>query len=269
MASRVDGWTSEADYFDHAAQESERKLRPVDPRTLHRYGRLRRRRFSKEYGFRLLGDLKGKRVLDVGCGDGINSVTMSMLGAEVTGVDISSGAIALAKQRMWINDVSERVHLHCAPIELASFASNSFDIIWCHAILHHVIPDLEAVMSRIVDWAKPGAQVIIMEPINLSSLLRKLRLALFRSPEATCGERPLERREIELLTQLIPGLRVRHFRALGRLEKLILPDGQYETAAFWRRLLYSLLLSVDWVLLSIPVFAFSASTAVFVGTIRK
>lgn len=269
MKLPVHRWTKEADHFDRVAREAARVLRPADPETLHRYGQLRRRRFDKEYCFRFLGGLKGKRVLDVGCGDGINSLTLAMLGAEVTGIDISSESIAVAQRRMSINGVSDRVRFICAPLERADIGSNKFDIIWCYAILHHVLPEIETVMSRLVHWAKPGAKFVIVEPINLCTPLRKLRFALFPPSEVTPGERPLEKREIEILMRKIPGLRRRHFRTFSRLDKLILPGGQYETASFGRRLLFDLLVSVDWILLSIPVFSFSAGTAVFTGSVNK
>ena len=80
METTQDRWTTEADFLDRKAQDAAHKLRPVHPKTLHRYGDLRRRRFNKEYRFRLLADLTGKRVLDVGCGDGTNSVTLRCSG---------------------------------------------------------------------------------------------------------------------------------------------------------------------------------------------
>ena len=54
-----------------------------------------RRRFNKEFRFMLMGDLRGKAVLDVGCGDGLNAVMLARLGARVTGVDVSPRAVAL------------------------------------------------------------------------------------------------------------------------------------------------------------------------------
>ncbi len=52
-----------------------------------------------EIGIEALGDIAGKRVLDVGCGAGSTSHTMSGLGATVTGVDVSKDLLTLAKQQ--------------------------------------------------------------------------------------------------------------------------------------------------------------------------
>ena len=47
----------------------------------------------------LLGSVKGKRVLDAGCGEGYLSRKLDRLGAEVTGVDFSSEMLAMARER--------------------------------------------------------------------------------------------------------------------------------------------------------------------------
>lgn len=49
-------------------------------------------------GISALGDVAGKRLLDVGCGAGSTSRTLAALGANVTGVDVSKDLLALAKQ---------------------------------------------------------------------------------------------------------------------------------------------------------------------------
>jgi SAM-dependent methyltransferase len=74
--------------------------------TLQRYAAgSPRRRFNKEFRFRLVQDLKGKQVLDLGCGDGTNSVLLAQRGASVIGVDLSQKSIALANERARINRV--------------------------------------------------------------------------------------------------------------------------------------------------------------------
>ncbi|MFK5997477.1 MAG: class I SAM-dependent methyltransferase [Rhodobacterales bacterium] len=49
-------------------------------------------------GIAALGNVAGKRVLDVGCGAGSTSRALAALGADVTGVDVSKDLLALAKQ---------------------------------------------------------------------------------------------------------------------------------------------------------------------------
>src|SRR5437762_12468076 len=111
---REERWQQEAEFFDEWADVAAHSLQPIDPLSLHRYGSSRlRRRFNIEYRFRVLGSLAGKKVLDVGCGDGINAVLLAKLGAEVTGIDISPKAIELAERRAEISGVAGQTRFLC------------------------------------------------------------------------------------------------------------------------------------------------------------
>lgn len=91
-------WSSEAAYFD--AQANTRNIAEgLNPAVLERYRRPTRFWFNKEYRFRLLGDVQGKRVLDVGCGLGDNAILLASFGARVTGVDVSRASIETARRR--------------------------------------------------------------------------------------------------------------------------------------------------------------------------
>ncbi len=240
-------------------------VKPIDPRTIRRYGELRRRRFSKEYRFRVLGSLDGKAVLDVGCGEGTNAMNFAKLGAHVTGIDISPKAIELAGRRAEVNGVATRSTFLCSPLETAELAEGSFDIIWGDAILHHLIDDLDGVLSKLVRWAKPGALVMFAEPVNFSPTLRRLRMRLPLTTEATPDERPLERAEIAIIARYLVDLRLRHFSVFGRLDRFVLSDYNYELSATPRRALSSLLASLDYIALSVPVFQPLAGTCVIYG----
>ena len=56
--------------------------------------------YPLEYAFFLLGDVRGKTVLDLGCGTGENVILLVKRGAVVIGMDISPGLIDLARQRV-------------------------------------------------------------------------------------------------------------------------------------------------------------------------
>src|SRR2546423_9535632 len=137
-------WNEEARFFDHLAADLDDGALKIDPLALERYTRpALRKRFNKEFRFHLLRPLQGKTVLDVGCGDGLNSVMLAKMGASVTGLDISPGAIDAAQRRAALNGVSERTRFVCAPAETADLEPDSFDIVWGAAILHHVLDDLD------------------------------------------------------------------------------------------------------------------------------
>jgi 2-polyprenyl-3-methyl-5-hydroxy-6-metoxy-1,4-benzoquinol methylase len=59
--------------------------------------------YPLEYSYHLLGDVRGLRVLDYGCGSGANSVLLANRGAHVAGIDISPDLVTLARRRMSVN----------------------------------------------------------------------------------------------------------------------------------------------------------------------
>jgi len=262
-------WEREAAFFDQEAEAAMARIRPVDPETIKRYGELRRRRFSKEYRFRVMGSLKGKSVLDVGCGDGENAMNFAKLGARVTGIDISPKAIELAERRAAVNGVSALTSFVCSPLETADFAERSFDVIWGDAVLHHLIPDLDNVMQRLVGWARPGAMIMFAEPMNLSPWLRKIRLMLPIHTDATPDERPLEHAEVAIIRRHVPDLQVRHFSLLGRLNRFVLKDYDYEGASISRRAVVNAFDLVDYALLSLPGMKTLGGTSVMYGHARN
>jgi 2-polyprenyl-3-methyl-5-hydroxy-6-metoxy-1,4-benzoquinol methylase len=261
-------WDTEARFFDEWAARAGDTTKPVDPRTLARYGaRSPRRRFNKEFRFRLLGDLRGRRVLDVGCGDGSNAVLLAKLGADVTGIDVSPKAIELAKRRAEINGVAERTTFVCQPLEQTIFGAASFDVIWGDAVLHHLIGELDAVVEALVKWTKPGGMLLFSEPVNFSPALRRLRFMIPVHTDATPDERPLEPAEIAVLRAHIPGMQVALFTMLGRLDRFVLRDYNYEGSAMPRRIVSSLLASADFVALRLPGLRKLAGTAVMWGRV--
>lgn len=262
---REERWRQEAAFFDREASAAMAAVGPVDPRVLHRYGRQRRRRFDKEFRFRLLGDLHGRRVLDVGCGEGTNAITLAMLGARVTGIDISPKAIELAERRAEVNGVASRCTFVCSPLETADLGAGTFDIIWCDAVLHHLIPELEMVMVRLTTWAAPGALMVFGEPINFSSLVRRVRALIPVRTDATPDERPLERAEIALLRRYVPDLKLRHFNLWARLNRFVLPDYNYEESSRPKRAIANVNAVIDYALLSIGPLQRFAGYAVMYG----
>ena len=68
----------------------------------------------RETDLRLLGDVAGKRVLDLGCGAGHNAVALARAGARVIAVDESADQIGHARAAVDAADV--RIELHHAPL---------------------------------------------------------------------------------------------------------------------------------------------------------
>jgi len=87
--------------------------------------------FSREYinnpvFFEMLGDIRGQRVLDVGCGEGANTRKFADLGARLVGIDISPAMIGAASEHESREPRGIEYHL-CSGSDLARFADRSFD----------------------------------------------------------------------------------------------------------------------------------------------
>ena len=268
MDKQHERWQEEAQFFDEWAEKAAESLTPLDPRVIARY-KAPRRRYHKEYRFRLMGDLTGKKVLDVGCGDGVNAVLLASLGAQVMGIDVSPKAIQLAGERAKLNAVDSRTEFLCAPVETAPVPQATFDIIWGDAILHHVIADLDSVVAKLGSWLRPGGMMLFAEPVNFNRALRGFRMMLPVKTDATPDERPLERGEIEILRRRLPDLRLELFTMLGRLDRYVLPNYSYEDATSPRQALSDTMALIDYAVLRTPGLKSLAGTAVMYGHARS
>lgn len=103
---------------------------------------------------RLWGKRSGLRVLDVGCGFATTSARIQQLGNEVTGIESSMEACAVARQR--ISRVIE------ADLQSASL-SETFDVILFADVLEHLAWPV-GVLERYLQWLSPGGSVIISLP---------------------------------------------------------------------------------------------------------
>jgi 2-polyprenyl-3-methyl-5-hydroxy-6-metoxy-1,4-benzoquinol methylase len=267
---REERWTQEARFFDEWAERVDESTLPIDPLAWQRYTSPRLRdRFNKEFRIRLLGPLAGKRLLDVGCGDGVNVALFAKMGASVTGIDVSRGAVELGKRRAEANGVRQRVELVCSPIETAELPDGHFDIVWGDGILHHVLDELELVLERVARWVKPGGLILFAEPLNLNPTLRRLRQLIPVETEHTPGERPLVASEVELIRKYVPDLTVRHFGMLGRLDAFILTRFNYERSSFLRRAAVNVAYAVDHLTLSVPFLRSLGGGCVLYGHRRE
>ena len=95
-------------------------------------------------------ELKGKLVLDVGCGMGRFAEVATSWGARVVGIDLSAAAEVAAKNLAERDFVAMQADVFALP-----FAPESFDIIYSVGVLHHT-PDCEAAVKTLDKYLKPG-----------------------------------------------------------------------------------------------------------------
>ena len=104
-----------------------------------------------------IASLQGKRVLDVGCGGGILSESMSQQGAQVIGIDLGEKALKVAQLHSLESGVQVDYRL-VAVERLAEEAPESFDVVTCMEMLEHV-PDPAAIVAACTRLVKPGGTV--------------------------------------------------------------------------------------------------------------
>lgn len=114
--------------------------------------------------FSALGStLEGKKVLDVGCGGGILSLSMAQRGASVLGVDMGQENIAVAK--LHAQKVGFDARFECVSVEdLAQTHAGSFQIITCMEMLEHV-PDPASIVRACCQLLAPSG-LLVMSTIN-------------------------------------------------------------------------------------------------------
>jgi len=257
MASE-ERWHAEREFFDH----EEYVEGPIPANTIERYMMCRKRFLGAEYGFWILGDLRGKRVLEVGCGDGANAVLLAMKGADVVGIDISPRAIEIARKRAELHGVADSVRFYALPLEAyLEQTRDRFDIVCGFAVLHHLLPVLERVLADMKKLGHEQTSFLFAEPVSLSRWLRRIRLALPLKVHGTPDERPLEPEDLAVMRRNLPNMQVRLFGFLLRVWGRMV-GGRYEDYPPVKKAVCDVLGRLDWVLLSLPGFRRLASGAI-------
>ena len=107
---------------------------------------------------RLLDETDKKKVLhilELGCGNGVDSIVFGEKGHKVTGIDISPDAIKLAKK----NNKFDNVTFEVGDAEKLKFKDNQFDLVYSMAVLHS--SDLKKSIPELARVLKPGGKALL------------------------------------------------------------------------------------------------------------
>lgn len=170
-----------------------------------------------------LGDIRGKRLLEYGCGEGWITGDLARLGAQVHGFDVSPQAIENTMMRLEALGVLDRCELSVMPAERLSYPDATFDMAVGFAIIHHLhLPSALAELYRVL---KPGGVAYFAEPLATNPFINLYRRLTpqFRSQD----EAPLRLGEMPALLREFSSYEHREFylTALGAVALVYLPGG--------------------------------------------
>jgi ubiquinone/menaquinone biosynthesis C-methylase UbiE len=105
----------------------------------------------------------GKRVLEVGCGIGTDSINFARAGAKLTAVDLSGESLRIAQQRASLMGVEDQIEFVQANAEeLTSVVSGTqYDLIYSFGVIHHT-PRPERALAEMRRLVAPGGTLKVM-----------------------------------------------------------------------------------------------------------
>ena len=160
---------------------------------------------ENRFVLRQMGNLRNKKILDLGCGAGETSVYFALKGAQVFASDISEGFLKIAHRLADQHETSlQAVQADASRIP---YEDESFDFVFGNGVLHHV--DLMAASREVSRVLKKGGKAFFIEPLPYNpaiAVYRKMAAAV-----RTEDEKPLSFKELNRLRPLFSSFEHREF----------------------------------------------------------
>lgn len=170
-----DFWESHVnnEYYTDEARATDAYFREIEER-----------RYATHYHLRELFDrLAGSRgrLLEVGCGIGVDSIQLAKCGFDVTAVDLTESALTVAKEFATHRGVDVQFQLGNA--EGLDFPDATFDAVYSFGVLHHT-PDIQRAVAEVRRVLKPGgtAYVMLYHRDSLVNLVHRVFRLPYESP---------------------------------------------------------------------------------------
>ena len=104
-----------------------------------------------------------KRVLEIGCGIGTDTINFARNGASVTAVDLSEKSLEMARKRAEVYGLADRIRFYHGSAEQLEqvVPPQTFDLIYSFGVIHHT-PHPERVLEQLGSYSRPGTTVKFM-----------------------------------------------------------------------------------------------------------
>jgi len=183
---------------------------------------------------KLVGEISGKKVLDLGCGNGFASIEALRSGAYVTAIDISSKSIQYLLEAAKAENLDDRLEALVMDAHELSFDGNTFDVVFGNGILHH-LSDLDIALGEIKRVLKKDGYAVFMEPLGMNLFLNLFRRV---TPNLrTADEQPFRTQEFNLIKRHFPNVHFVFFDFATLLSKVPLLLGWNKIAQCFQKIL--------------------------------
>jgi ubiquinone/menaquinone biosynthesis C-methylase UbiE len=114
-------------------------------------------------GFAEFPRWQGKRVLEIGCGIGTDTMNFARKGGQVTAVDLSEKSLEMARKRSEVFGLADRIRFFHGSAESLSdlVPAATFDLVYSFGVIHHT-PHPDRVLEQVRNYVRPGSTVKIM-----------------------------------------------------------------------------------------------------------
>lgn len=118
---------------------------------------------SHIYSFADFNKWKGKKILEIGCGLGTETINFARAGAQVTAVDMSEKSLELAKKRAEVFGLTDKITFYQGNAEELNrvVPAQKFDLVWSFGVIHHT-PDPSNVIKCIKEFMGPSTELRMM-----------------------------------------------------------------------------------------------------------
>ena len=199
---------------------------------------------------------QGKKVLDLCCGNGDDSIFLAKNGAkEVIGLDISDVSVENCQLLAKRYNVTEIASFVVGDAEKTNFPDNSFDIITEYGALHHI--DLTKVLPEMARILKPGGKFICTEALAHNLIIHAYRRLTPKLRTEWEVDHILRRRQVKIMTDYFDGLDMKFFHLFNLAAVPLRKTAMFEPVL-------GFLEKIDEVVLKIPGLRWQAWQTVFV-----